>query len=117
RARALDDASGKKGLWRPGERTPKRRGGEEQSTGHEYAPPTEQVGRTSAEQEQAAEGECVCAQHPLQALLRETEVGTDRGQRHDRDRAVQDHHEEGAAEERERPPAARIEKGRRRARD
>src|SRR5262249_55927598 len=46
---------------------------------------------------------------PLQTLLREAEVGAERGQRHEHDRAVEDHHEEGAAEERERPPAAGIE--------
>src|SRR5919197_1310314 len=75
------------------------------SAAGEQAPAPEQVGRPSSEQEQAAEGERVGAQHPLQALLREADVRLDRGQRHEHDRAVEDHHEEGAAEERERPPA------------
>ena len=59
-----------------------------------------------------AKRERVGAQHPLQALLGEAEVGFDRGQRHDHDRSVEDDHEEGTAEERERPPAAGIENGR-----
>jgi hypothetical protein len=42
-------------------------------------------------------------------VVREAVVGADRGQRHDHDRGVEDHHEERAAEERERPPAAGIE--------
>ena len=85
-----------------------RRGREEQDTGHEQAPAPEQVGRPSSEQEQAAEGERVGAQHPLQALLGEAEVRLDRGQRHEHDRGVEEHHEEGAAEERKRPPAPGI---------
>jgi hypothetical protein len=76
--------------------------------GHEQATAPEQVCRPSSEQEQAAEGERIRAQHPLQALLREADVRLDRGQRHEHDRGVEEHHEEGAAEERERPPAARV---------
>src|SRR5262249_21893887 len=96
-AGALDDTGGKE-----------RGGREEEDTGHEQAAAPEQVGRPSTEQEQAAEGERVGAQHPLQVLFREAEVGSDRRQRDEHDRAVEEHHEEGAAEERERPPAAGI---------
>ena len=101
-------AGGDERRRRPGEPAEERRGREEEDTGHEQATAPEQVGRASSEQEQAAEGERVGAQHPLQALLREAEVRLDRGQRHEHDRGVEDHHEEGAAEERERPPAAGI---------
>jgi hypothetical protein len=107
-AGALDHAGRKERRRRPGEPAHERRGREEQDTGHEQAPAPEEVGRPSSEQEQAAEGERVSAQHPLQALLREAEVGSDRGQRHEHDRAVEDHHEEGGAEERKRPPAPGI---------
>src|SRR4029450_3124740 len=64
--------------------------------------------RPSPEQQQAAEGERVGAQHPLQPLLGEADVRLDRGQRHEHDRGVEQHHEEGAAEERKRPPPAGI---------
>ncbi len=107
-ADALDHAGRKQRRRRPGEPAHERRGREEQDTGHEHAPAPEQVGRPSSEQQQAAEGERVGAQHPLQAVLREAEVGSDRGQRHEHDRAVEEHHEKGAAEQRKRPPAARI---------
>ena len=50
----------------------------------------------------------VGADDPLQALLREAEVALDRRQRDGHDRRVEDDHEEGAAEQRERPPAARV---------
>jgi hypothetical protein len=52
----------------------------------------------SSEQPQAAEGERAGAQHPLRVLLGEAEVGSNRGQGHEHDRAVEDQHEEGAAE-------------------
>ena len=68
-ADALDHASRKQRRRRPGEPAHERRGREEQDTGHEHTPAPEQVGRPSSEQEQAAEGERVGAQHPLQALL------------------------------------------------
>src|SRR5262249_17451626 len=68
----------------------------------------EQVGGPSSEQQQAAEGEGVGAQHPLQVLRREAKVRLDRGQRYEHDRGVEEHHEEGATEERKRPPAPGI---------
>ena len=116
-AGALDHAGREERRRRPGEPAHERRGREEQDTGHEHATAPEQVGRASSEQQQAAEGERVGAQHPRQVLLRKAEIGSDRGQRHDRDRAVEKHHEERAAKKRERPPAARIETGGRQARD
>jgi hypothetical protein len=104
-ADALDDPGGKERRRRPGEPAEQRRDREEQDTGHEQTAAPEQVGRPSSEQEQAAVGERVGAQHPLQALLGEAEVRLDRWQRHEHDRGVDDHHEESAAEERKRPPA------------
>src|SRR5262245_47446752 len=52
--------------------------------------------------------ERVRADHPLQPLRRESEVFLDRRQRDGHDRRVEDDHEEGAAEQRQRPPTARV---------
>jgi len=46
-----------------------------------------------ARRQQPAEGQRIRAQHPRQVLPGEAEAGADRGQRHQRDRAVQQHHE------------------------
>ena len=75
---------------------------------HEQPAAAEQVGGTAAQQEQTGEGERVGADHPLQPLLGEVESRLDRGQRDDHDIGVEDDHEERAAEQRERPPAAWI---------
>jgi len=70
-AGALDDAGRQERRRRPGGPAQQRRGREAHDTGHEHAAAPEQVGRPPSEQQQAAEGEGVGAQHPLQALLRE----------------------------------------------
>src|SRR5262249_49978874 len=95
-------------LIRPGEPTEKRGEREEDEADHEHSAAPEQIGRPAAEQEQAGKGERVGADHPLQPLGRETEIVLDRGQRDRHDRRIEDDHEEGAAEQRQRPPAAGI---------
>ena len=105
---ALESAGPDQSAGRPGEPADERGESEEQEPDHEDAAASEQVSGAAAEQEQAGEGERVGADHPLQPLLREAEFGLDRGQRDDHDVRVEDHHEERSAEERERPPAARV---------
>ena len=90
---------------RPASSEPTREDGE---AGDEHAAAPEQVGRAAAEQQEAAEDERVGADHPLQVLLREPEVGLDRGQRDVHDRDVEDDHELHDAEEGECPPFARC---------
>ena len=58
----------------------------------------EQIGQAAAEQEEAAVGEDVAIDHPLQALLAEAEVVLDRRQGDVQDRRVQDVHELDEAE-------------------
>ena len=71
---------------------------------HEDGAPPEDVGEAAAEQEKPSEDERVGADHPLQVLLRETEVELDRRQRDVHDRHVEDDHELHGAEERQREP-------------
>ena len=56
--------------------------------------------RAPAEEQESAEHERVGADHPLQVLLREVEIGLDGGERDVHDRDVEHHHELHAAEER-----------------
>jgi hypothetical protein len=72
---------------------------------HEDAPPAEDVGEAPAQQEEAAEDERVGADHPLEVLLGEAEVGLDRRERDVHDRDVEHDHELDGAEQRERPPS------------
>ena len=72
----------------------------------EHAATTEHVGGAAAEQQEPAEDERVRADHPLQVLLRETEIHLDRRQRDIHDRDVEHHHELDDAEESESPPLA-----------
>ena len=60
---------------------------------HEQAPAAEQVGEPPAEHQHAAEEDRVGGDHPLQADLREVQVGLDRRQRDVDDRDVEDDHE------------------------
>jgi hypothetical protein len=58
----------------------------------------------SAQQQEAAEDECVGADHPLQVRVGEAEVGLDRRERDVHDRDVEDDHELDDAQQRERQP-------------
>jgi hypothetical protein len=73
---------------------------EQRHAGDQDAAAAEQVGGAAAEQHEAAVGEQVTAQHPLQALHREVQVVPDRRQGDVDDRGVDkieepDHAEEG----------------------
>ena len=81
---------------------------EDRHPDHEDAPAPEQVGRPSREEQEAAEGDRVGADHPLQVLPREVECLADRRQRDVHDRDVEDRHEEGDADKREGLPPAGI---------
>jgi hypothetical protein len=115
RSGALEHAGRQQPRRRPGQPAQQRCSREDHDTCREHPLAPEQVSRSPSEQQQAAEAERVGAQHPLQALLRKVQAGPDRGQPHDRDRSIQEHDEKRAAQERRRPPAARIENGGRHA--
>ena len=108
----LEGAGADQRLVRPGEPAEKRSEREESEADHEHPPPPEQVRGSPSEQEQPGEGEGIGAHYPLQPLRREGEILLDRGESDGHDRGVENDHEEGAAEEGERPPAAGIESGR-----
>jgi hypothetical protein len=81
---------------------------EERQADEEHPLAAEDVAGTPAEQQEAAEGDCVGSDHPLQAGLREVQATPDRRQRDVDDRDVEHRHEERDADECERLPAARI---------
>ena len=82
-----------------------RGGGEHAEPDHEHAAAPEQVGGAPAEQQEAAEGEAVGGDDPLQVRLREVELAADRRQRDVDDREVDDRHEVGHGQHREGAPA------------
>ena len=92
----------------PGEPAEQRADREDDEPGHEDAPAADDVGQPAAEQQEATEDERVRADHPLQVLLREPEIGLDRGQRDVDDRDVQDDHELHGAEKRQCVPLPAI---------
>jgi hypothetical protein len=94
--------------FRVGQATDEGGGREDRDTDHEHAPAPEQVGRTPREEEEAAEGDRVGADHPLQVLLREVERLADRRERNVDDRDIENRHEEGDAYERESLPPAGV---------
>ena len=108
RAEALHGAEGDQRALRPGEPVQQRADREQRQPGHEQAPPSEQVGEPAAEQQHAAEEDRVGGDHPLQALLREVQVGPDRRQRDVHDRDVEHDHELRRDDHRQREPAAAI---------
>ena len=105
-AEALDAAEGDQRGLRPGETAGQRGAREEHETGHEHAPAAEHVGQAAAEQQEAAEEDRVGAEHPLQTLDGEVQIGPDRRQRHVHDGDVQHDHELGHADRREDVPLA-----------
>jgi len=92
-ADSLERARPDEHAFRLGEAGEQRGQREERRAGEEQPPPAEEVGHTTAEQEQAAEGEHVRIHDPGEAGLREPEVVLDRGQGEVHDRLVQKDHE------------------------
>ena len=72
----------------------------------EHTPPTQQVGRPAAEQQEAAVAEHVGAHDPLQRARRHVEVVSDRGKGDADHRHVKRIEEQRAAEHEERSPGA-----------
>ena len=92
----------------PGEAAEERADREDDEPDHEDPPPAEQVGEPAAEEQEASEDERVGGDHPLQVLLREVEVGLDRGQRDVHDRDVEHDHELHHAEQQQPDPLAPV---------
>ena len=108
-ADALDGAGRDQRRLRSGEAARERRGGEQPEADQEQPPAAEDVAHPAPEQEQAAERERVAVDHPLQALGAEAEVGLDGRQRDIHDRDVEDDHELGDGEHRQRQPFRDLE--------
>jgi hypothetical protein len=97
---------------RGGEACKQRREREQGEPDHEHPPPAEDVTRAAAEKQEAAEGQGVAADDPLQVLRGgEVEILLDRGQRDIHDRNVEHDHQVGDAQNGERLPSARIGPG------
>ncbi len=113
-AEPLEAAEGDQRALGPGEPVEQRADGKEHEARHEEAAPAEQVGHPPAEQERAAEEDRVGGDDPLQALLGEVQVGLDRGEGDVHDRDVQNDHELGGDDERQREPLPPVWVGLRR---
>ena len=79
---------------------------EDRQAGDEQAPAAEQVGRTTAEQQEAAEHERVGVDDPLEVLVGEAQIRLDRRQGDVHDRRVEDDHELREAHDDEHEPRA-----------
>ena len=104
-AEPLEGAERDQGRLRPGEAAQERARCEQGQARNEEASAAEQVSEPAPEQERTAEEDRVGGDHPLQALLREAEVGLDRRQRDVDNRDVEDDHELRSDDEREGAPA------------
>ena len=104
RAEALQCAERDQRFLAPREPAEQRAESEDERAGHEDAPASEEVGRTSAEEEESSEHQRVGADDPLQVLLGEPEVDLDRRQRDVDDRDVEDGHELHREDQRECEP-------------
>jgi hypothetical protein len=93
---------------RPRQPADQRREPEQRQPCDEDPAPAEEVGHAPAEQHQAAEGQGVAGEHPLHDLDRHPQVGLHRRHGRQHDRRVEDDHEEGGAEHRQRPPAQGV---------
>src|SRR4029453_15162507 len=83
-----------------------RGGREEDDAGKEQPAPSQEISSAAAQQQEAAEEERVGAEHPLQVLLGEAQVGLNRRQRHVHDRDVEHDHELHEQEQRQPVPLA-----------
>ena len=74
RAEPLHGAGGDEDVDRAGKPADERRDGEDRDADHEDPPAAEQVGETAAEQQEAAEGDRVRREHPLEVRVRDVEA-------------------------------------------
>ena len=108
RAEALHRAGADQHCRRGREAADEGRRGEEREAAHEDHAAPEEVGGTTAEEQEAAIRERVGGDHPLEVLGSEVEIGADRRQRDVHDRDVEHHDEDRGTNEDERLPAARV---------
>ena len=109
RAETLGRASGDQLALIGGETRGERGDGHDEQARHEDAPAPEQVGRTTTEQQEAAERDHVRVDDPRQVLLGEVKAPADAGQRDVDDRRVEDDDELRHAEQDQGgPPAVEI---------
>ena len=90
---ALDSARGQQPGLAGGESAEQRSGGEQDDAGDEDPPAAKDVAGPATEQQQAAEGQGVGVDHPLQAGAGEAERGLDMRERDIDDRGVEYHHQ------------------------
>ena len=103
-ANALDEARHDQDALALGAGAHQRRAGEHGEADEEDAPLTDQVPDPPGEQQQAAEGDQVCVDHPREVVLREAEVHLDGGQGDVDDRRVEHDHQHADAEHVQRQP-------------
>ena len=106
RAGSLGEPGGDEHPLRLGQATRERGEREESEPADEDAPSPDQVGSAPAEEQEAAVGEHVAADDPLQALLGEVQVVPDRGQGDVDDRDVEEVEELDEQQQREDEHAA-----------
>ncbi len=102
---ALDGATVDLDAGGPGERAEHRADEQDDPSEGEHPLGSEEVRETSAEQQQAAEGDQEAVEHPRQAGLAESQILLHPGQRHGDDRGVHDDHELGKCDEPQGGPA------------
>jgi len=107
-AETLETAEDDERSGRPGQAAERGAEGEERDAADEDAPAAEQVCEAPAEQEEAAEDDCVGGDHPLEARLGKAEIVLDRGQGDVHDRHVEHDHELRGDDQGKSRPAARA---------
>ena len=108
-AEPLQGAERDQRALRPGDPAEQRAQREEEEAADEQPAPAEEIRQPAAEEQRAAEEDRVRGDDPLQARLREAEVGLDRRQRDVHDRHVEDDHELSRDDERQgAPPPSTI---------
>ena len=79
---------------------------EQDDPGDEHPPATDEVTKTTPEQQEAAERDQVAIDHPRQARLREVQVALNMGQRNVDDRGIEDAHQLSQTDDNECYPAS-----------
>ena len=107
-AETFDRAEADERARRPGEAAEGGAEREQHDAGNEDPAPAEEIGEAAAEEQEAAEDDGVRADHPLEARLREMQVGLDRRERDVHDRHVENDHELGGDDEGQSGPTGRL---------
>jgi hypothetical protein len=107
-AEPLNRPEGDQRGLRPGDGAQERARGEEEQARDEQPPPAEEIGEAASEQQRAAEEDRVRRDDPMQARLREPQIGFDRRERDVDDRDVEDDHELRRYDQRQRTPPSGL---------